>query len=348
MTIIDNSKVYRNLSTFDTIAVSKIFPPKSLDIKNFKHKTDKYKNHYLYHYNEKNGIYTKIKTLTEGFLRVTATFSIPVVLYGSNIFQITSDNETLHALEIVSGDESDLIGRKFDAANMEVVRVDANRDFFVPEFNEYFKALSKHELPTLSRRIFPYNPAAVNQLQPYLFDLYAIETISFKNQTRSIDVYDKEAQLNAKHPELKQFKRNFAHNIFRIEPGLRKSALDSAIQEFHETSRKTAKYVLTLDFADFLIDEALKELNLNKEIITFDEYRQQILDTFSNTKTANTLLRFMTDVSEVGINIAKRKFDKSEYRIRQLKDARLFRTYFAEKKLPALTVFGSDNESYYL
>lgn len=361
MSIINNSKAYRNLSTFDTVATSKIFPPKSLDTKQFKHFTDKYKNHYLYHRNEKSGIYTKIKTLKDGFLRVTATFSIPVLLYGSNIFQVTSDAEILRALDIVSGGESDLLNKTFDAANMETVRVDGNGDFFVPPFSEYFKALSHHELPTLTRRIFPFNPMTVNQLQPYLLDLYSIETISFQNGTRSITAYDKKTQSDDKYEKLlkdshltpKQIKiakrnRDFADGIFRVENSERKDALNASILKFHKTERKTAKNVLTMEFADFLVEKALKELYLNKDIPTFDEYQQQILDIFSNTKTANTLIRFMTDVSEVGINTAKRKFDKADYRIRQLKEADIFRTYFAEKKLPALTVFGNDNEAYYL
>ncbi len=103
------------------------------------------------------------------------------------------------------------------------------------------------------------------------------------------------------------------------------------------------------EFADFLVKKTIKELGLDKDILSFADYEEHIRNVFPKPYIASRIIGFMRDVASLGVKKSKRKHKKSfAYRKKQLAKAGLWRTYFADETLPSISMFGNDDESFYL
>lgn len=321
------------INAFDTVWLTLKFPPSAkidqskLDFGYFDNTDDKddYKKLNVHYWRNKGN-----------WQFVTVRFTFGQLLYKSNVFAADSQTEIDRALDIISIKVSALLNIKFDAFCARVIAVDPFRDVSELEKQSYFQILERHDISRLSRcnyRRYSY-----------------FSGFTFTNKSRRIRIYDKFAQLNAKHPDQPQFVRDFAKNIIRFEVHLTGYSLRKAIMGKFGSDNEdfTARKILTLEFAEYVINTNLDELELNQNIPTVADHEKLILKHFPRAKTANQLIRFITDIKTNGTAQLKRSDkNKFDYRKRQLKQVGIWKTLFANHRLQSFNDFGSDDESMY-
>jgi hypothetical protein len=269
-----------------------------------------------------------------GRLIITATFSILNLFYGDNLFAEISKSDIENAFEIVSEEVTNLIGFGFDAPASKVTRTDGNRDFSTTRKHEYLAALGNHHI-------------AHTEIIRYPVDAPLLPTTGYEfvNQGKRIKIYDKFAHLNDKHPELPAYKRQFAETFLRVEPRLFRHGLQKYVFDFFGSKNRTASKILIPEFAAYIVGKTLLDLDLTRDIPTFEEYKQTILEKFPKQKQAYDLIRFAETIHKGGLISAKAEYGRNfKYRKKKLTEAGVWRTFFApHSTLPALSKQPNDD-----
>ncbi len=328
-----NSKVNID-ATFDTLKLVKVYSKyASIDLSKLK-----YNRQENCRWHQDGFINIKLFQSRDGYkILIVKCDSLSGLLYGSNVFPASRQDEIDEALCLISNKVLNVISYKFDAFLAKVIAVDANQDFFTHYKNYYLKAVSNHEVSRTEKFSYSANTPLFDEAGVKLF-----------NKSKSLLTYDKHRQLIEKHPELPAHIQDFAFNLFRVEKGSEKHVLRKSIQEFFGDKDRTAGKILVPEFADFLVKKAIKELGLDKDILTFADYEKLVHWTFPKPYIAARIITLMKDVARLGIKKAKRKHKNFAYRKSQLVEVGLWRTYFADKTLPPISRFGNDDESFYI
>jgi hypothetical protein len=321
---------------FDTVSLSVPYPPSQpIDYE----KIFKYKKEFrVWTAKTANGrISVTFRFTKNGWFVITATFSIPTLFRGNNLFIEITESDIEKALEIISEEVTNLLGFTFDAPSSKVTRMDGNRDFSTVDKHHHLAALELHRIDGMKSK---RHPIEAPLLPTTGYEFYN------RGQSKRITVYDKFAHLNEKHPELPEHIKGFARTYLRVEVRVVKYYLRKYVRHFFGSSDRTASKVLKPDFAVFLVEQAIRDLDSDRDVPTIEEYKQTILDRIPRTKQAYELIRFAELIDCKGIEGAKKELGKNKFYYRKglLTDAGIWRTYFARNSsLSALTSYPNDD-----
>jgi hypothetical protein len=278
-------------------------------------------------------------TNQNGYHKLRVEFQMPRALGNAeNLYCAQAPEDITEALELVNEKVSSIIGLDCRLAEFgSLALVDANRDFSLPDKAERLALIQKSEVSRMQKTIYPTG-------------------VRFENKFYKIKVYDKFAQID-EHQHLNKFLRDWARTLLRCEARLEKRTLNADIKEFfaNDDSEPRRKYrtpgeILTPEFASFIVNHALRKIEVDMDLMTFESWSEMVRQNFRRDVAAK-LIGFMQKIQKRGASKVRGKSKKSQnafgHRQQQLKEEGLWFTTFAPAPLSAMTNFPNDDESFY-
>lgn len=309
-------------SMFDSVSITRTFSPnRKLDLSAFKFNGSRT-------YLSDGWLNVKYSRDFWRYQHVLVEFQVPLALgFSDNLFCQQTQNDIQNALGTVNEKLSAVLG--FDceiAAKSKVGYLDANRDFAVPNKTEYLELIKRLEIPRMNKT--PYKTG-----------------VMFANQDTQIKCYDKFSQLENRHQELPQYRRNFAETYLRVETRLKDDALTRFLQTAFDSKDRTAEKVLTPRVAEFIVDVSLRKLEMDADLLSFAEWRERVREQFKPSK-AVLLIEFVEKINRIGIKRVRGKTKKQinhfDYLRRCLNEKGLGQLVFANDSLVALSKYPND------
>ncbi|MGG3693496.1 phage/plasmid replication domain-containing protein [Heyndrickxia ginsengihumi] len=229
--------------------------------------------------------------------RLMINVSIPKLLYGNNIQEVT-EQDIDRFFNIIDSKIDELFKTKVEREQWQVYRLDFCKNFKMDnqkQVTQYINSLSKIKLPRKQTIT------------------YGQETASFKNKSQTVNFYDKLAEMKknkAGNDLLEQSK-----GILRFEIQCRKDTLKQ-----YENKRKAVD-LLTQEMFEQVMSEQLEMINIKLEQVTFDdELNPALFDIFSYSKLER-IYAFSHFLDMFGETYLKTIYEKSYHnRQRDLKE----------------------------
>ena len=236
--------------------------------------------------------------------------SLPKYLYGSNVFNLQSDEEINLALCKLSHDVSTLLGFDFNAHEARLTRVDYAVNLYCAnnkQVRELLAAMRHALMPRMKYR--PHKTSAY-----------------FNNQSQQICLYQK---FDAVRRKLKKGCATVEHlreayAMLRLELRFKKGRSGRNISKRLKLPDRKAKTLLTIGIATQLLEEVMSALTLDRPIVSSDERLARLKDLFG-ASTHHKLVGFITACEAHGIEQVKETMPYSTFRKRYnlLKEAGL-------------------------
>lgn len=213
--------------------------------------------------------------------------SLPRLLFGRNTVSLCEDDIPA-ALNELSVFVTQVVGIEFDATTALVGRVDYFVDFPVGEANleRYLAVVATAVLPR--------------------FDRHTINTtVLFRNKSKQISVYDKQAEILSHPDQVNPVMIDEARGMIRVEVRHKTSDACQRLKEKYGLSHRTALDLFTGAIAFQELSDVLSDLGLDREILKYDSRIDTLREYYGDTTTFRRLAGFIKLLEHYGENFLR-------------------------------------------
>jgi hypothetical protein len=264
---------------------------------------------------------------------LTATSSLPNLLYGSNV-RLIDEAGIEQAWSLITDYVTVVSGRDFKARTALVGRLDVCHNFHVNETNivPYVSAVSSVSIPRMNRH--PFNDSTAQ-----------FET---KSRLEKLQLYGKYREMSEKKLGTPDDKKK-ALGVLRLEHRFDNDAVKRLAKK-HGLERR-AESLITADVARSVLEKDMELMNLDKAKAAYDDRIDVLLKAYGSGRTVQRLAGFLSLLDRYGENfyqIPELNYERSTYynNARLCREASVWRRIEHPAKLPALRLaWDADRET---